>query len=154
MDHQTWRKDGKCVPLDSREVDTIFDIGRGQKSNNAKLFCADCSVRAQCLVFAVVHDEQGIWAGYTKPERDTLRSYSIGNSVGVFKESRNSSDWLPQAIFSATNQIQPEDYQDRYSLDSVVEPLQFLIPQQVALELSQQSVADALVLAEALLAAP
>ena len=36
--------------------------------------CAGCPVRAQCLQWALDHDEQGIWGGTTGAQRTPMRN--------------------------------------------------------------------------------
>ncbi|GAA0969643.1 hypothetical protein GCM10009555_017140 [Acrocarpospora macrocephala] len=38
----------------------------------AKAICRGCDVRVRCLQWAIEHDEEGIWGGTTKVERDQL----------------------------------------------------------------------------------
>ena len=40
----------------------------------ARMFCASCPVREQCLDYAIANDERyGIWGGLTPPARARLR---------------------------------------------------------------------------------
>jgi WhiB family redox-sensing transcriptional regulator len=41
---------------------------------NAKLVCATCPVRVECLQFACDHGEIGIWGGATRRERREIRA--------------------------------------------------------------------------------
>lgn len=47
-------------------------FGRGKVRLEAKELCAGCPVRQQCLDWATVNDEQGVWAGTTRDERREL----------------------------------------------------------------------------------
>ena len=38
----------------------------------AKALCASCPVQADCLEWALVHDEDGLWGGHTPAERDVI----------------------------------------------------------------------------------
>jgi WhiB family redox-sensing transcriptional regulator len=41
----------------------------------AALLCAVCTVRAECLAYAVEHEAFGVWAGTSAVERHRLRRY-------------------------------------------------------------------------------
>lgn len=36
-------------------------------------FCNKCDVRKQCLLWALAHDEHGVWGGTTRAERDRIK---------------------------------------------------------------------------------
>ena len=47
--------------------------GQGRFYNRrAKELCAQCPVQRNCLNYAIVHNEQGIWGGLTEKERKQL----------------------------------------------------------------------------------
>lgn len=91
-DQQSWREKAACSDLDPLIADTVFFIGRGQSSKAAKLFCSPCPVKSQCLAFAILHNEVGIWAGYTDQERQDLKIYDF-TRFGVFVEYRHLEEW-------------------------------------------------------------
>jgi len=39
----------------------------------AKMICADCPVRVECLQWAFSHEKHGIWGGYTAEERRAFK---------------------------------------------------------------------------------
>jgi WhiB family redox-sensing transcriptional regulator len=47
---------------------------RGASVRDAKRICRDCPVRAQCLRYALDHDERfGVWGGLSERERRRLK---------------------------------------------------------------------------------
>lgn len=99
-DHQPWRAFGKCASLTSTESDDLFFITKGKSANPAKRFCSTCVVQKQCLFFAIYYDEDGIWAGTTKKERQYLAALvqeTVNESIEAFGfiETRRFTDWLP-----------------------------------------------------------
>jgi WhiB family transcriptional regulator, redox-sensing transcriptional regulator len=49
----------------------------------AKTICAGCTVRAQCLDYALdTNQEPGIWGGLTEDERRTLRRHHKHRDAG------------------------------------------------------------------------
>jgi len=54
-----------------------FFPGKGRMSKEIRKFtglCSDCLVKTQCATDALVHDEEGVWGGLTKTERDIMFS--------------------------------------------------------------------------------
>lgn len=104
MANQKWQKDAACKDLSSVEADRIFFIGPGQSSKRAKIFCASCPVKGECVDYALTYNEQGIWAGMTEDERQSLEA-DFGLRAGLKErarkagmlESRNINDFIPQA---------------------------------------------------------
>jgi WhiB family transcriptional regulator, redox-sensing transcriptional regulator len=71
-----WRSDAACQ---NAEPELFFPISATSASaisiKHAKLICASCLVRSQCLEYALEHrQEQGIWGGLTDTERQSLRA--------------------------------------------------------------------------------
>lgn len=162
MDQQVWRKTASCRNLTLEESDNLFFLGRGKKSTRAKQFCKTCPVRRECLTFAVIHHEYGIWGGYTDLEREDMYYHIIqffeNNPSNVILESRNVTDWLPANLFlnqqvvllnqNDLQELPEEHFQPRAVLQ--VSALTVLVVQQ----LDPQLLEDALRLAEELLAVP
>ncbi len=113
-DRQTWRGSAACQGL-ALEFDNpgkdFFFILPGRKSKRAKLFCHECPVKRECLEFALIYEEQGIWGGTTEEERKEFPSYIVEalrkrerETVGM--ESRNMDDFIPrQYSYSITHQV-------------------------------------------------
>jgi len=72
---EDWRSRGACL---SADPDLFFPISLTEASagqvSRAKAYCARCSVRSECIRFALDHpDVQGVWGGMTDNERKNLR---------------------------------------------------------------------------------
>lgn len=64
-----WHADGAC----HEHPDVTWFPARGESTEPAKAVCRDCLVRSECLIFAIDHDEQGIWGGTSAQERRVIR---------------------------------------------------------------------------------
>jgi WhiB family transcriptional regulator, redox-sensing transcriptional regulator len=65
-----WQKEAKCLQA---EPDTFFPE-KGGSTREAKRICAQCTVRAECLEYALENDERfGIWGGLSERERRKLK---------------------------------------------------------------------------------
>ncbi len=70
-----WRSAGACL---SADPDLFFPISTSgpaqQQIARAKMICAGCGVRQECLQFAMSHDQlYGIWGGTTAEDRQRDR---------------------------------------------------------------------------------
>ncbi len=66
----TWRLDALCAETDPE----AFFPEKGGSTREAKRVCTGCSVRTQCLEFALANDERfGIWGGLSERERRRVR---------------------------------------------------------------------------------
>ena len=67
---EPWRLDALCAETDPE----AFFPEKGGSTREAKRVCSGCSVRAECLEFALANDERfGIWGGLSERERRRLR---------------------------------------------------------------------------------
>jgi WhiB family redox-sensing transcriptional regulator len=67
---QTWHDRAACLEADA---DSFFPE-KGGSSRPAKRVCAGCTVRTQCLAYALDNDERfGIWGGMSERERRQLK---------------------------------------------------------------------------------
>lgn len=65
-----WQRDALCAQTDPE----AFFPEKGGSTREAKSVCAACEVRAECLEYALAHDERfGIWGGLSERERRRLR---------------------------------------------------------------------------------
>jgi WhiB family redox-sensing transcriptional regulator len=65
-----WMLEGLCRQADG---DAWFPE-KGQHANEAVAVCQACPVQAECLQYALDHDERyGLWGGLTPPQRAQLR---------------------------------------------------------------------------------
>ena len=93
-----WQREGLCVDAEAslREKFSDFRGGRPSKDDERKTLCAECPVRAECLAFAIVHDEYGIWGGTTKGEREKAPA----NLKSQLMKKAIAEDWfLPLKSF-------------------------------------------------------
>jgi WhiB family redox-sensing transcriptional regulator len=72
---ENWRASGACR---SADPDLFFPLsGNGPADKQiarAKMICAGCQVRQECLEFALAHDQRyGIWGGTTAEDRQRDR---------------------------------------------------------------------------------
>jgi WhiB family redox-sensing transcriptional regulator len=70
-----WRAAGACLSADPDLFFPIFTNRTADKQiARAKVICAGCRVRQECLEFAVAHDlTYGIWGGTTPEDRQRER---------------------------------------------------------------------------------
>ncbi len=55
---------------------------KGEPTGAAKRVCADCTVQAECLEYALDHDERfGIWGGKSERERRRIRARQIAEGT-------------------------------------------------------------------------
>ena len=68
---EDWTLEAACRGTDPN----VFFPERGEdtKQRNALSVCARCSVTAECLDYAVTHNERGIWGATTGRQRQQLR---------------------------------------------------------------------------------
>ncbi|WP_136089519.1 WhiB family transcriptional regulator [Auritidibacter ignavus] len=65
-----WQADALCAQTDPE----AFFPEKGGSTRDAKRVCAQCTVRQECLDYALAHDERfGIWGGMSERERRRLR---------------------------------------------------------------------------------
>jgi WhiB family redox-sensing transcriptional regulator len=65
-----WQVDALCSQTDPE----AFFPEKGGSTRDAKRICTQCTVRAECLDFALENDERfGIWGGLSERERRKFR---------------------------------------------------------------------------------
>lgn len=65
-----WYERALCAQTDPE----AFFPEKGGSTREAKKVCAVCPVRAECLAYALEHDERfGIWGGLSERERRRLK---------------------------------------------------------------------------------
>lgn len=70
VDDPEWQERALCAQTDPE----AFFPEKGGSTREAKRICAGCEVRAECLDYALAHDERfGIWGGLSERERRRLR---------------------------------------------------------------------------------
>ena len=65
--------DAACATADPELFFPDSQSGRAEKVAQAKKICATCPIAVQCLQYAVLNDEDGIWGGTTPSERKLLK---------------------------------------------------------------------------------
>ena len=70
-----WRSGGACLSADPDLFFPISSTGPAERQiARAKMICAGCQVRSECLDFALSHDQTyGIWGGTTPEDRQRHR---------------------------------------------------------------------------------
>ena len=69
-DELAWQDRALCAQTDPE----AFFPEKGGSTREAKKVCQSCEVRAECLEYALAHDERfGIWGGLSERERRRLR---------------------------------------------------------------------------------
>lgn len=71
---EDWREQALCAQTDPE----AFFPEKGGSVREAKRICNRCEVTAECLDYALGHDERfGIWGGLTKRERRRLKRQAV-----------------------------------------------------------------------------
>jgi WhiB family redox-sensing transcriptional regulator len=66
-----WLKEAKCKKMDT----SVFFPRTSEDSMLAKSICADCSVKQECLKYAIDNDiSYGVWGGLSESTRRTIRT--------------------------------------------------------------------------------
>ena len=70
-----WRAAGACLTADPDLFFPISSAGPAERQvERAKVICAGCGVRRECLEFAMAHGQvYGIWGGTTPEDRQRDR---------------------------------------------------------------------------------
>jgi len=69
-----WQADALCAQTDPE----AFFPEKGGSTRDAKKVCAACTVRSECLEYALANDERfGIWGGLSERERRRLRKRAV-----------------------------------------------------------------------------
>ncbi|MCP2258662.1 transcription factor WhiB [Streptoalloteichus tenebrarius] len=73
-EEQDWQERALCAQTDPE----AFFPEKGGSTREAKRICAGCEVRAECLEYALAHDERfGIWGGLSERERRKLKRRAV-----------------------------------------------------------------------------
>jgi WhiB family redox-sensing transcriptional regulator len=66
----SWRDQGRCAEVDPM----LFYPAKGESANPARMVCAGCEVRDQCLEWALATDQRwGVWGGTTEHDRRKIK---------------------------------------------------------------------------------
>ncbi len=70
LDKLSWQDFANCSGADQ----DLFFPERGASTRKAKSICAACTVKVECLEFAITQGERfGIWGGLSERERRKIR---------------------------------------------------------------------------------
>jgi len=70
----SWQERALCAQTDPE----AFFPEKGGSTREAKKVCVGCDVRAECLEYALAHDERfGIWGGLSERERRKLKKHAV-----------------------------------------------------------------------------
>ncbi len=70
----SWQERALCAQTDPE----AFFPEKGGSTREAKKVCVACEVRAECLEYALAHDERfGIWGGLSERERRKLKRRAV-----------------------------------------------------------------------------
>ncbi|WP_051549226.1 WhiB family transcriptional regulator [Nocardioides sp. URHA0032] len=103
-----WSTDARCLHEDP---ELFFPRGEGSRAQRqieaARVVCASCPVRGDCLAFAVTTDAQyGVWAGTTPRERRRLRRRAglaasprrvVRRTLAELSQARDQYDLTPRS---------------------------------------------------------
>lgn len=123
-----WCKEGICRGEDEQ---TFFPSVGKNPTHARKDLCANCPVITECLDYAIMYDEDGVWGGLTKKQRKKLHFLkstlvTTAKSQGVY-EHRVPIDDLIQSersrsveAHSAVDEFLPEELEPPVELLRVV----------------------------------
>ena len=73
-EEQDWQERALCAQTDPE----AFFPEKGGSTREAKRICQVCEVKADCLEYALAHDERfGIWGGLSERERRKLKKRAV-----------------------------------------------------------------------------
>lgn len=79
-----WQASALCAQTDPE----AFFPEKGGSTREAKRVCLACDVRAECLEWALNHEERfGIWGGMSERERRKLKKYNVAATRLNFHEA-------------------------------------------------------------------
>lgn len=87
-----WAKEGLCN-ISQSNIFFPTDKGRPRKNPKHKGICGPCPAKYECLNYAIVHDEIGVWGDSTTNERARLRKF-FPNFVSDLKKQAETEGWL------------------------------------------------------------
>lgn len=84
-----WQERALCAQTDPE----AFFPEKGGSTREAKRICSGCDVRAECLDYALAHDERfGIWGGLSERERRRLRRGGLADAAIVAEAGMDGTD--------------------------------------------------------------
>lgn len=88
----------RCAGISSDEADKTFFVssGRPRKVPLHQNFCGGCPIVNFCLSYALVYDEEGIWGGMSKTQRDHLLEKSPELRDRLIEEAQRQGWYVPR----------------------------------------------------------
>lgn len=113
-----WSRESTCAKLSPKKRDSflVFREGRPNKDDPRIAICNFCPVRDECLAYAIVHDEWGIWGGTTKTERKRV---PLGIQMSLKRKAKREGwysplkDYLPQVEYKERQKKDQEPEEDQ-----------------------------------------
>lgn len=68
----SWTERAACKGEDT----DLFFPGRGEEQVGVLALCGVCPVRAECLAYALEHEDVGVWGGTSAKQRRAIRRRS------------------------------------------------------------------------------
>lgn len=95
LNREPWQERGVCRQVD---IGDMFFPDKGGSTKEAKRICAVCPVAAECLQYALDHDERfGIWGGFSERERRRMKRDIPRDEVVLLKACKGCGEaFLPQ----------------------------------------------------------
>lgn len=76
-----WRKSAVCK-------ETVYRPEFDKSPKRAKAVCRICPVASDCLKYALVHNEQGVWGGTTEEDREAMNRDQPEIRLSLIAEAR------------------------------------------------------------------
>ena len=74
LEEASWQEEALCAQTDPE----AFFPEKGGSTREAKRICTGCTVRSECLDYALAKDERfGIWGGLSECERRRLKRRAV-----------------------------------------------------------------------------
>ena len=88
----------QCAGMPSDEADKTFFLssGRPRKKPLHEKLCGSCPIVNFCLSYALVYDEEGIWGGMTKTQRDHLLEKNPTLQDRLIEEAKYQGWYVPR----------------------------------------------------------
>lgn len=85
-----WRKQSLC-----RQVKNPDDFFTPKQEGAGKVACSFCPVQKNCLIWALMYKEEGLWGGTTEDERKLFTDDSPAYVKGLIFQAKSFRKWFP-----------------------------------------------------------
>jgi WhiB family redox-sensing transcriptional regulator len=97
-----WQERALCAQTDPE----AFFPEKGGSTKEAKRICSRCPVRAECLDYALAHDERfGVWGGLSERERRHLRRAGLSEQAHREQRRAEHEQAVAEFVASATGAV-------------------------------------------------